>query len=400
MVQYGQYTVPPASEMVNFKVGQPAPSMLPLDSLKAVAAKKFAETDPLYLQYGFIPGYPEFRKSLSEFLQGEYNLTVPADELFITNGVTGALSFFLGLFCEKGDLVFSEEPTYFLAKSIFNDFKLKLVQIPMDEQGLDVDALEKKLEEGLIPKFVYTIPTAHNPTGRTMPTERREKLVNLAEKYGFLVVADEVYQLLTFPHITPPPPMMAFDKGRGRVLSMSSFSKIMAPALRLGWFWADQKVLKPFLESGQMDSSGGFNPVIQGLVHTCITDGLQKEHVAWSRKTLWTRAETLMNALKESLPDSCSYEVPQGGYFIIVKCPVGTDTVALNTFCMDKHKVQFLPGAGFGASMTNYFRLSFSYYDAEGVKIGAQRLGQALREFLSNPELSAPAGDAKRAKLW
>jgi 2-aminoadipate transaminase len=180
---------------------------------------------------------------------------------------------------------------------------------------------------------------------------------------------------------------------------MSSFSKILAPALRLGWLHADQKVLKPFMESGQLDSSGGFNPVIQGIVHTAITKGMQKEHTAWSRNKLSERADVLMKALKTSLPDSCSFEVPQGGYFLIVRCPEGTDTVKLNEFCMSKHKVQFLPGAGFGQAMKNYFRLSCSYYEAEGVKIGAERLGQALREFLADPEgCSLP--DAKKAKLW
>jgi len=398
-IQYGQYTVPPPSEMVNFKVGQPAPNMLPLDKIRKAAAKKLAEKDPLYLQYGFIPGYPKFRESLAGFLTGQYGMEVDPDQLFINNGVTGGLSFALGLLASKGDLIFSEEPTYFLARMIFKDFGLKLEQIPMDEQGLDVDALERRLKSGgPIPKLLYTIPTAHNPTGRTMPTERREKLVDLAEKYGFTIMADEVYQLLTFPHVTPPKPMMHFDKGRGCVLAMSSFSKIMAPALRLGWFHAERSVLEPFFACGQMDSSGGFNPVTQGIIEKCITEGYQAKHGAWSRKTLWERADVLMKALDKSLPAECSYEVPQGGYFVLVKCPVGTDTVALNNLAMNEFKVQFLPGAGFGDNMKHYLRLSFSYYDAPGVQIGAERLGDCLRTFLADPEKYAPK--AGGAKLW
>lgn len=397
MVQYGQYTVPPASEMVNFKVGQPAPSMLPLEKVRQCAATKLAEDDPLFLQYGFIPGYPTFREALSKFLTTNYKVPVDPEHLFVNNGVTGALSFAIGLMCSSGDLVLGEEPTYFLARQIFKDFDLKLEQIPMDPKGLDVDALERKLENGCRPKFLYTVPTGHNPTGRTLPVDRREKLVDLAEKYDFIIFADEVYQLLCFPHVDVPPPMMAFDKGRGRVLSMSSFSKTMAPAMRLGWYWAEPKLLKPMLESGQMDSSGGFNPIIQGIMHTAIDNGMLQEHVEWSQKTLWERCDTLMKALDVSLPKGCSYEIPQGGYFVLVQCPEGTDTVALNNLAMSEFKVQFLPGAGFGENMKHFLRLSFSYYDAEGVRIGASRLGECIKTFLENPE---KYGANKKAKLW
>ena len=139
--------------------------------------------------------------------------------------------------------MFAEEPTYFLAKAIFADHGLNVVQIPMDQDGINIEALEAQLEAGNIPKFLYTIPTAHNPTGRTMSVAKRAALVALGEKYGFHIIADEVYQLLTFPHVEAPPPMFTFDKSAdGVVVSLGSFSKILAPALRLGWMEANPKV--------------------------------------------------------------------------------------------------------------------------------------------------------------
>lgn len=171
MGDYGQYDVPKADEMINFKVGQPAPSMLPLDKIREAATLKFGETDPMFLQYGVIKGYPKFRKTLSEFLTKGYQHEVDPEKLFVTNGVTGGLSLICSLFLQSGDLVFMEEPSYFLALSIMKDFNINVRQIRMEEDGLDIDELERLLERGIVPKMLYTIPTCHNPTGRTLSAE-------------------------------------------------------------------------------------------------------------------------------------------------------------------------------------------------------------------------------------
>lgn len=277
-------------------------------------------------------------------------------------------------------MVYAEEPTYFLAKSIFNDYKLKVVQIPMDEHGLDVYKLEKALETGPVPKMMYVVTTAHNPTGRTMPAERREKLVQLATKYGFLLVCDEVYQLLTFPHISPPPPMMTYQQEGTKMLCLGSFSKILAPSLRVGWIQGNQALLKEIAGCGLLDSSGGLNPIGFGIVQKAIDMGVQDEHLDWTRQTLWTRYETLEKALKENLPEGTTFEVPSGGYFVLVKLPSGQVAADLLKVA-EKHKVFFLPGTSFGDSMKNFLRLSFSYYDAADIKVGVERLAAAIREY-------------------
>merc|ERR1712166_1519175 len=167
MGDYGQYDVPPCEELLNFKVGQPAPSMLPLDLIRKAAAKKFEEDDPLYLQYGYISGYKKFRTRLAQFVGEHYKAEVDPEKLFVTNGVTGAISLICSLFTSSGDTVVTEEPSYFLALSIFQDFGLKVIQCPMDEDGMNMEKLEKILSENDV-KMIYTVPTAHNPTGRAL----------------------------------------------------------------------------------------------------------------------------------------------------------------------------------------------------------------------------------------
>ena len=158
-IQYGQYRVPPASEAVNFGVGQPAPTHLPLSLNRTATAAKLAEEDPLLLQYGYISGYPLFRQSLARFLSSKYALPVDPELLFATNGVTGSLALVASLFVSRGDVVMCENPSYFLALSLFRDFGLRIVPCPLDAEGLDVEALGAMLaaDPALRPKFIYTI---------------------------------------------------------------------------------------------------------------------------------------------------------------------------------------------------------------------------------------------------
>lgn len=382
MGDYGQYDVPACEELLNFKVGQPAPRMLPLDRIRQAAAKKFEEDDPLFLQYGYISGYKKFRVRLAQFISEQYKKEIDPEKLFVTNGVTGALSLICSLFTSSGDTVVTEEPSYFLALTIFQDFGLNVIQCPMDEDGMNMEALEKILSENDV-KMIYTVPTAHNPTGRTLSVPKREQLVELSHKYNdALIVADEVYQLLTFPHVDPPPPMFTFDK-YDTILALGSFSKILAPALRIGWMQGSKKLLDVFMQCGQLDSSGGLNPVVSGIVHQAIELGLQDEYLAGLGETLWGRAQGLMNALTEHLPEGCTFEVPQGGYFVLVKLPEDCLAAEVNKLGMEQFKVQFLPSPG-GPKMYNYLRLSFSYYDAEDLVTGAQRLGDCIRHYIAS----------------
>ncbi|RLN26208.1 hypothetical protein BBJ28_00009212 [Nothophytophthora sp. Chile5] len=173
--------------------------------------------------------------------------------------------------------------------------------------------------------------------------------------------------------------MFTFDK-HDTVLALGSFSKILAPALRLGWIQGSTKLLSKIEACGQLDSSGGINPVISGIVHSAITSGLQQQHLDGTVQTLWQRADALMKELKAHLPDDVTFEVPDGGYFVLVRLPEGMNANELLPIAQ-KHKVMYLPGASFSQNMKNYLRLSFSWYDYHDLELGARRLSDAIREY-------------------
>jgi len=398
---YGQYNVPKVEESVNFKVGQPSPTMLPLDAMREAAEIKWKQNNPLFLQYGWISGYKEFRQSLSTFLSANYEQDVHPDTLFTTNGISGALHLLVSIFASKGDTVFTETPSYFLALSIFKDAGLNIVQIPMDEDGMIIEEVEKKLKEGLKPKFMYTVPVFSNPSAKTLSDSRRKRLAELAAEYDFNIFADEVYHMLGFPGAAKPPkPLVYYDKA-DKILSLGSFAKICAPSLRLGWFQAstpDSKLLKTIFERGLLDSSGGLNPLNAGIIEIMIEMGTLQEHMDKTKKALGDRAKVLVDAIEKAGVKElgCSYQVPAGGYFVWLTLPEGIDSRELLALGLEKYKVSFLPGAAAGPTFVNTLRLSFSYYSAEDVGVGATRVAQLIKAY-GNGER---AGGSVGKKMW
>jgi 4-hydroxy-tetrahydrodipicolinate reductase len=188
------------------------------------------------------------------------------------------------------------------------------------------------------------------------------------------------------------------DPENGNIMSFGSFSKIAAPALRLGWIHAPKRLLKVIFESGQLDSSGGVNPVISGIMQAAINSGDESANLVKVRKILWDRADALMKALDQHLPEGVSYEKPDGGYFVLVRLPTGYKAVDLLPIAA-KHKVAFLPGKSFGSRMQNYLRLSFSYYDVQDQVVGAERLGAAIREFLSQGPPSSSSSSSSSSDI-
>ncbi|PHJ25102.1 aminotransferase [Cystoisospora suis] len=362
-IRYMQTKGPPAAEQVNLRLGYPAPSELPVDGLRKAMAAKMAEDDPEFFMYGVPEGFLEFRESLAGFLSEHYGFSVKSDELMAVNGSAGGLDLVCKVYAQAGDVVFTENPTYFLAYPTFRDFGLTPVEIPMDQDGVNIEAFEQMLLK-YRPKFFYTVPVAHNPTGRTTSIEKRKKIVELAVQHNFKIIADEVYQLLCFDGADVPPPFASFDHPQEHcVISIGSFSKILAPALRLGWLQC-------------------LNPVMCGLVQKAIEMGFLEENVLASRKALQRRCERMKAALTKYMPKGVSFEEPIGGYFLIVKLPEGVQSLDLLTEAETNHKVCFLPGTRFGKGFDDYIRLSFSYYSEADIETGVMRIADALNALL------------------
>lgn len=368
-----QIKIPPG--VIDLGQGDPPFSLLPLDLLRRASESRFAEGDPAFLQYGAEAGDGRFRVALADVLSRGYGLPVPAESLFITNGVSNALDLICSLFARAGDTIFVEEPSYFLALRIFADHGLQVESIATDEHGLVPAALEEALAHRR-PKFLYLIPTFQNPTGRTLPPERRQRLVELCQQHGFLLLADEVYQFLSYA--SKPPDPFAAHTDIENVVSLGSFSKILAPGLRLGWIQAHSKIVTRLEGCGLVDSGGGLGPFISALVCAALENGGLEENIANLVSIYRSKLAVMDEGLRRHLP-GVSYAVPEGGYFFWVKLPGAMDASALQKKA-ERYKVNFRPGIRFSSrsGLRDYARLCFIFYDGEEIEEGLRRLGECL----------------------
>ena len=374
-MQTTQVSVPEG--VIDLGVGQPQVDLLPLDKINLAWEHQVKQSNLEILQYGSQKGDACLRNKLADFLGQAYDAEVDPRALQITGGVSQALDLICSLLTRPGDTIIVEEPTYFLALRIFKDHHLNIVGTPMDENGLVIPALEERVRK-YNPKLVYTIPVYHNPTGITLSAERREALARLSVAYDFLIVADEVYQLLSYNN-TPPPPMAYFDENE-KVISLGSFSKIMAPGLRLGWMHAHQELLEPFWMCGLFDSGGGPNPFNAGIVSSAIELGIQQETLHHLQHTYQNRRDVLARALNEHLPQ-LTFTLPQGGFFIWAALENKMDAEKVLERAA-RHNVGFQPGIRFSSAegQNSFLRLCFAYYGDDDLEEGVARLSRAIEK--------------------
>jgi 2-aminoadipate transaminase len=355
--------------------GNPDLSLLPLKRLQKSAQAFFDQDDPRPLQYGIEQGDGYFRHSLANYLSDVYGDSVHPDSLFVSNGASSALSLICTLFTQRGDTVFVEEPTYFLALRIFADHGVKVVSMPMNRDGLRLDILQDKLSEHQ-PKFLYTIPSFQNPSGITLSEERRIALVALAQKHEFYIVADEVYHLLGYDR-QPPKPFAVHSEKVKQVISLNSFSKILAPGLRLGWVQAHRSVIRRLAGCGLLDSGGGMNPFTAAIVRHMIDSGDLSEHILSLSKEYNRRRDALDIALQQYIPQA-AYTCPEGGFFFWARLP-GLDTTSLRPR-LREFEVDIRPGALFSGlgELKEYIRLGFCHFPVGDIEEGVRRLSCAL----------------------
>jgi len=370
----------PAPGVINFGVGQPSEDLLPVELMRTATADFLAGAHPLELNYGERQGDAGFRSALAGFLTEGYEHPVTADSLFVTAGNSQALDFVCGQFARQGDTVFIEEPSYFLAHQIFADHGLEAVGIPVDEDGLKIDVLTAELSRRR-PALLYTIPSFHNPGGQTLSADRRRKLAELSAEHGFVVVADEVYQLLHY--FDEPPPALGTMTGSGNILSLGSFSKIMAPGLRLGWIQTSPGLLEQIMGTGVVNSGGSFNHFTSHVMRHAIELGLQQSMLDRLRYTYRGRVETMDAALHEHLDGLATWRRPGGGYFFWLEFDQHVDTAEIRAKA-SQFETGFQPGGNFSCSggLNNFMRLSFAHYRNDQIREGVARLGALLKSCL------------------
>ncbi|MBV9230104.1 MAG: PLP-dependent aminotransferase family protein, partial [Chloroflexi bacterium] len=306
------------SNTISLLLGHPDPATL-LPSELHDAMQHVIDSPQAYtaLQYGPEHGAQSLVDVLVEKINREQGLSIQASNLMVVAGSTHAVDMLTRLYAKPGGVVLVEAPTYADAIHIFRDHQVELYSIPMDDDGLITSALEKQLAElhasGKSPRMLYTIPNFHNPTGRTLSEVRRLELIRLARYYGFLIVEDDVYHDLPFEGVVPPS-LYALANGE-QVVSIGSFSKTLAPGLRLGWLLGSEDAIRPCLSCGTTQMGGGANPFTAHMVAEYCRRGYWEKHIAYVRSLYKTRRDIALSALEQYMPSDVKWTHPAGGFF-------------------------------------------------------------------------------------
>lgn len=373
-------------ELYSLGLGQPTPRLLP-QAIVAESASALAQIDPLFLQYNRSDGAQSLRRSIAHLVQSHRNRPIDPESLLISNGNSQAVDWVATTLSSAGDTIVCENPTYFLAASIFHDAALKVHPVKVDAQGLDVTQLEADLKSGLRPKWLYCIPAHHNPTGVSLGPERVLALIELARRFDFLVVFDDPYTQLHFGASS----FCALDQVEldpaAPWIRLSSFSKIFAPGLRLGWIEAPTPVKAQLLRRGMLKSGGGLNPVSGAIVSRAIESGALEQHRDLIRAALQQRAQVVQQTLATEMPD-CRLWPVSGGYFGWLQWPEGFDARAFARHCKTQG-LHFLAGElaciDESDKRRNFGRISLSFYEAEELREAMVLMGRCYREFSSTP---------------
>ena len=366
--------------------GHPDPGLLPVDGLSRAARVALEQYGPLALSYGAEQGPGRLIEQLCARLGRLEGATPPPEQMMITGGTSQALDMLCTMLTQPGNVALVESPVYHLALRILRDHGLKLIPIPSDDQGLQVDVLEETLatlqRQERRARLLYTVPTFNNPTGLSLTVERRRTLVALAERFGLIVLEDDAYHELWYD--SPPPPPLYNLSPVGPVVRLGSFSKVLAPGLRLGWMLAPPEIVRRCTGSGMLDSGGGVNHFTACVVAAFVELGLLDEQTETVRAIYRKRRDALLGALANHLPEECGWTCPGGGFFVWLRLPPGVDSTALLPIA-ESAGVSYVPGARFHADEggEQCCRLAFTLLPPKELDEGVRRLGVALRDYQS-----------------
>ncbi len=362
-------------DLISFAGGFPDPATFPRERMSALLQEFAAAGEVSAFQYAPTRGLAGPLDALADRLERLQGSRPADDELLITSGGIEALELICKSYLDPGDLVIVEGPTYLGAIQAFRSFEAKLVAVPMDEHGLQVDELERQLGTGLRPKLLYSIPDHQNPAGVSLSAERRAPLVELARRYGFVIVEDVAYRELGFSGDTLP---SLWSLGPDVVVQAGTTSKTMFPGIRLGWAVGPPDIAARLVSAKQnTDQCAG--ALGQRLFEECARRGWIDEQLVLSRALYERKAARLLAALERWLPAEARWTHPQGGFFSWLTLPPGADSVELARRAVEKD-VGIVPGTlffpdGRGADTV---RLSFSLVDEAQIDDGIERLGSLL----------------------
>ena len=371
---------------IPFVYGHPDPDLLPVEKIIAATERALRARGRLALQYGPEQGYGPLLDYLIGKIERDEGLRIARANIMLCAGAAQGLDTAARLFTRPGDVVLLEAPSYHEAIATLRDHPLELRQVPIDDQGLVVEALAKRLGAlsliGRRVAFLYIIPTFQNPAGVTLTVERREALVDLAAERGLLLVEDDVYRDLCFEGQVPPS-LFELAGGRG-VIRLGSFSKILAAGLRLGWIIAEPEVIQRIVGCGLKGNEGGANPFVAHVVAAFCQEGWLEPHIAQLVVRYRTRRDALLAALEREMPDGVRWTRPAGGFFVWLTLPEPLEAEAVLAVATERGVI-FTPGARFFAQASEgggrrNLRLPFSFLSEAQMAEGVRTLAEVIRE--------------------
>lgn len=366
-------------EIISFAGGMPAPELFPIKEMELVTKKVLEDQGKLALQYGPTEGYKPLRKIIAEQRMKVSGVDVNENNILITSGSQQGLDFTGRIFLDKDDIVICESPSYLGAINAFKAYEPKFVEVPMDDNGMIIEELEKALSENPNAKFIYTIPDFQNPTGKTLSVDRRKRMVELAEKYNIPIIEDNPYGELIYEGDVLPS-IKSFDKN-GIVVYLGTFSKTFCPGLRIGWVCADKEILSKYIIVKQ-GADLQTNSMSQREAAIFMENYDLNEHINKIKQVYKKRRDLMLETMKQEFPENCSFTYPKGGLFTWVTLPEGLDAAKILEICL-KENVAFVPGGSFfpNGGHSNHFRLNFSNMSEDKIVEGIKRLGKVLRSL-------------------
>jgi 2-aminoadipate transaminase len=391
-------------DVISFGGGLPAPELFPVEAFAEASRKVLQEQGSRALQYSTTEGYGPLREFIVERMS-RYGIPANVDNVLLTSGSQQALDMIGKILINPGDMILTEEPTYLGALQAWRAYQADFVTVPLDDDGISTG---KRLEEALCagPKFMYILPNFHNPGGVTLALDRRRRIVEIADQYGLPIIEDDPYGQLRFEgdHL---PPLLVLDADRlnhddygngngdgyfrrGNVIYLSTFSKTLAPGLRLGWIVAPEEVIHRCVMAKQgMDlHTSTFD---QMVTYEVARDGFIDEHVREIRRVYRERRDLMLEMLEQHFPPEARWTRPQGGLFLWVTLPAEIDTAELLPRAVENN-VAYVPGSAFypGSEPNSSFRLNFSNARPEQIEAGMRRLGEVVASALEEKRAALP----------
>jgi 2-aminoadipate transaminase len=372
------------ADVISFAGGLPAPDVFPVREFAEAAARVLGDkhSSAQALQYGTSEGYLPLREMIARHT-ARYGLEVTPDNILITSGSQQALDLIGKILINPGDRILVESPTYLGALQAWNAYEAEYLPVPIDDEGMQTDKLEAALRSG--PKFIYVLPNFQNPTGATLSLKRRERLVELADLYGVPIVEDDPYGQLRYENKHLPAIVTLDGDGRnaiggyrGNVIYLSTFSKILAPGIRLAWVVAPPEVIRKLVQAKQgVDlHTATFNQLV---TYEVARGGFLDQHIRTIRQVYSERRNIMLQSMAEHFPVPVDWTRPEGGLFLWSTLPAGVDAARVLQSAIE-HKVAFVPGAPFFpcGGGENTMRLNFSNATPENIREGIRRLGRVL----------------------